>query len=96
MKSKVIACVLMALGLVAMGAGDSAAHEDPGGCSVTNASLTINTYRANGTTGVTSVVSECETINYQARLAKAADVSTICAFSGGLGFGPCPPSKTTP
>jgi hypothetical protein len=40
-------------------------------------------FRANGTTGVVGSVSQCETINYQARLQKAADNPQICAFSGG-------------
>src|SRR6185295_19210074 len=41
-------------------------------------------YRANGTTGVVGAVSNCENINYQARLQKAQDADTICAFSAGV------------
>src|SRR6185436_3145148 len=59
------------------------AHNDPAGCFQTGPAITISVFRANGTTGVVGSVSQCETINYQARLAKASDVSTICAFSGG-------------
>jgi hypothetical protein len=59
------------------------AHNDPAGCFQTGPAIVLSIFRANGTTGVVGSISECETINYQARLQKAADSSTICAFSGG-------------
>jgi hypothetical protein len=59
------------------------AHEDPAGCFQTGPAIVISVFRANGTTGVTGSVSQCETINYQARLQKAQDSDTICAFSQG-------------
>jgi hypothetical protein len=59
-------------------------HEDPPGCFQTGPAIVVSVFRANGTTGVVGSISECETIIYQARLQKAADVSTICAFSGGI------------
>src|SRR5262245_22779481 len=64
--------------------GSSArAHEDPPGCFQTGPSIVISVFRANGTTGVVGSISECETINYQATLAKATNSDTICAFSEG-------------
>jgi hypothetical protein len=66
------------------------AHQDPAGCSQTGVAITLSLFRADGTTGVVGTVSECETIIYQARLAKSQDISTICAFSGA------PFSLTTP
>src|SRR6185503_10957822 len=60
------------------------AHEDPAGCFQTGPAIVISVFRANGTTGVTGSVSQCETINYQARLQKASDSDTICAFSQGV------------
>src|SRR6185436_4573329 len=59
------------------------AHNDPAGCFQTGPAITVSVFRANGTTGVVGSVSQCETIQYQARLAKAADNPQICAFSGG-------------
>jgi cysteine-rich repeat protein len=62
----------------------ASAHEDPSGCFETGAVVTINVFRADGTTGVVGAVSECETINYRVVLQKAANSDTICAFSGGF------------
>src|SRR6185369_4272479 len=59
------------------------AHEDPPGCFETGPAIVVSVFRADGTTGVVGSVSQCETINYQARLQKAQDLDTICAFSGG-------------
>src|SRR5262245_44267243 len=59
------------------------AHTDPAGCSQTGAVVVVNVFRADGTTGVVGIVSACETIQYQARLAKSADSDAICAFAGG-------------
>src|SRR5262245_61087688 len=59
------------------------AHKDPAECFQTGPSIIISVFRANGTTVVEGSVSECETINYQARLAKSQDSATICAFAGG-------------
>src|SRR5690349_4160551 len=59
------------------------AHHDPAGCSQTGVAITLSIFRADGTTGVVGPVSQCENIIYSARLAKSADVSTICAFSEG-------------
>src|SRR6185436_17180767 len=61
----------------------ASAHNDPAGCFQTGPAITVSVFRANGTTGVVGSVSQCETINYQARLAKSADNPQICAFSGG-------------
>jgi len=72
--------VMAALVVSATGAW---AHNDPAGCFQTGPAIIISVFRANGTTGVVGSVSECETINYQARLQKAADNPQICAFSGG-------------
>jgi hypothetical protein len=66
------------------------AHSDPSGCSQTGVGITLSIFRADGTTGVVGFVSQCETIIYQARLAKSQDISSICAFSGA------PFSLTTP
>jgi len=59
------------------------AHEDPPGCFQTGVGIIVSVFRANGTTGVVGAVSECETINYRATLAKAQDSDELCAFSGG-------------
>lgn len=59
------------------------AHEDPLGCFLTNPSIVISVFRGNGTTGVVGSVSQCEHIFYQAKLQKASDSDSICAFSGG-------------
>jgi hypothetical protein len=55
---------------------------DPAGCTQTGVAITVSIFRADGTTGVVGPISECETVIYQARLAKSADINTICAFSG--------------
>ena len=72
--------VMAALAVAATGAR---AHNDPAGCFQTGPAITISVFRADGTTGLVGSASQCETINYQARLAKAADSPQICAFSGG-------------
>src|SRR5215204_6276962 len=59
------------------------AHEDPPGCFQTGVAIIVSVFRANGTTGVVGSVSECETINYTARLQKGQDSDDLCAFSGG-------------
>jgi hypothetical protein len=68
---------------VVLAATSARAHEDPPGCFETGPAIIVSVFRANGTTGVVGSVSECETINYRARLQKGADQDTICAFSGG-------------
>ena len=74
--------VAVALGLALLGsAGVARAHNDPAGCFQTGPAIVISVFRANGTTGVVGSVSQCETINYQARLQKATDSDTICAFA---------------
>jgi hypothetical protein len=71
------------------------AHEDPAGCFETGVSIVVTVLRADGTTGVVGSVSECETINYTARLAKGEELSNdICAFSGGT-FSITLPNGTT-
>jgi hypothetical protein len=74
---------LIATAALLLAVSGARAHEDPPGCFETGPAIIVSVFRANGTTGVVGSVSECETINYRARLAKAADVDTICAFSGG-------------
>ena len=65
-------------------AAPARAHEDPPGCFETGPAIVVSIFRdAAGTIGVTGSVSECETIYYRARLQKAQDVDTLCAFSGG-------------
>src|SRR5262245_37337267 len=59
------------------------AHDDPAGCFQTGSAIVISVFRADGTTAVVGSVSECETIKYRARLQKAQNIDTICAFSGG-------------
>ncbi|MGH7895446.1 MAG: DUF7450 family protein, partial [Candidatus Binatia bacterium] len=74
----------LAMSALLLGAATSAlAHEDPPGCFETGPAIIVSVFRANGTTGVTGSVSECETINYRATLQKAQDLDSICAFSGG-------------
>src|SRR5437868_13350124 len=63
--------------------GTARAHEDPPGCFETGPAIIVSVFRADGTTGVVGAVSECETINYRARLQKTTDSDDICAFSGG-------------
>jgi hypothetical protein len=76
--------VAATLGIALLASANVArAHNDPAGCFQTGPAITVSVFRANGTTGVVGSVSQCETINYQARLAKAADNPQICAFSGG-------------
>src|SRR5687767_15126639 len=65
-------------------AGTARAHQDPGGCFETGVSIVVSVFRADGSTGVVGSVSECETINYRARLTKGEELSDdICAFSEG-------------
>lgn len=59
------------------------AHEDPPGCFRTGPALILGAFRADGVTGLVGSISECETINYSARLQKLSDVDDNCAFSGG-------------
>ena len=59
------------------------AHDDPPGCFETGPAVIVSVFRADGVTGVTGAISECETINYRATLQKATNGPTICAFSGG-------------
>jgi hypothetical protein len=74
--------VIAALIVTATGAR---AHQDPGGCFETGVSIVVTVLRADGTTGVVGSVSECETINYKARITKGVELSDdICAFSGGV------------
>src|SRR5215475_6737318 len=59
------------------------AHQDPGTCGQTGVSQQLAIFRADGTTLVGSgTVTECETIVFQATLAKPGG-STVCAFQGG-------------
>jgi len=77
-------CGVVVAGAVMLITATSArAHNDPAGCFQTGPGIVISVFRANGTTGVVGSVSQCETINYQARLQKASDSAQICAFSGG-------------
>src|SRR5438045_2258836 len=74
--------ILAATGALLM-SSPARAHEDPPGCFETGPAIIVSVFRADGTTGVVGAVSECETINYRARLQKATDSDDICAFSGG-------------
>ena len=75
--------VLLAAAAALLASSSARAHNDPPGCFQTGPAIVISVFRANGTTGVVGSVSECETINYQARLQKGADSDTICAFAQG-------------
>jgi hypothetical protein len=71
------------LAAVLAAATSARAHEDPAGCFETGPAIIVSVFRADGVTGVVGSVSECETIRYRATLAKANDLDSICAFSGG-------------
>src|SRR5688572_3266873 len=90
--ARLIVAVTAALMVTATGAR---AHEDPGGCFETGVSIVVTVLRADGTTGAVGSVSECETINYRARLTKGEELSDdICAFSEGT-FSLTLPNGTT-
>src|SRR5688500_3266138 len=88
-------------------AGTARAHQDPGGCFETGVSLVVSVLRSDGSSAVVSFcgadgpscvvgsVSECETINYRARLTTGEELSDdICAFSEGT-FSSTLPNGTT-
>src|SRR5512143_1159750 len=72
-----------ALATALLVAAPARAHEDPPGCFENGPAIVVSVFRADQVTGVTGSVSECETIYYRARLQKASDLDSICAFSGG-------------
>ena len=79
------ACMLAVATVLLLTTRSALAHEDPAGCfQLTSPAIVLSVFRADGSTGVVGSVSECETIRYRATLMKAADVDTICAFSGGV------------
>src|SRR6266478_2087187 len=79
----VVAALVAGLGLVA--ARDALAHQDPSGCFQSGPAIVIGVFRADGVTGVSGTVSQCETIKYTVRLQKATPTdTTICAFEGGM------------
>jgi hypothetical protein len=83
------------MGAVLAMASSARAHQDPGGCFETGVSIVVTVLRADGSTGVVGSVSECETINYSARLTKGEELSDdICAFSEGT-FSLTLPNGTT-
>src|SRR5688572_15017281 len=86
---------LAVMGAVLAMASSARAHQDPGGCFETGVSIVVTVLRADGSTGVVGSVSECETINYSARLTKGEELSDdICAFSEGT-FSLTLPNGTT-
>jgi hypothetical protein len=59
------------------------AQRDPAACTQTGVAIRVEVFRADGTTGVVGSVAPCLSMNYRVTLAKALDVSSICAFEGG-------------
>jgi len=80
--AKMLHVILAGCAVLATATG-ALAHEDPPGCFQTGPAIVISVLHADGTTALAGSVSECETINYRARLRKALDSDGICAFSGG-------------
>ena len=59
------------------------AHREPPACFQTGIALSVQTFRADQTTGVVGTIQDCEQIYYRVILFKNPNDANTCAFSGG-------------
>jgi hypothetical protein len=71
------------LGVVLSSVSSVRAHENPDGCFETIVAIDIRAFRSDGVTPLVGPIVGCEQIFYQARISKAQDLGSFCAFSGG-------------